>query len=1061
LWFLDQLEPHNPVYNVTSAYKLQGPLDIAVLSQSLSEIVRRHGVLRTNFFLVEGKPVQRIAPSQPAALRVVDLRHLPPSECESEVRRLAKEEARRPFDLERDPLLRSTILRTSSENHVWLLTAHHIVVDGWSLGILFRELSLLYEAFCKSEPAMLDDLPIQYADFAHWQRQWLQGDILETQLAYWKTQLENVATLQLPTDRPRPASQSYRGGRYSIEFSRKLAEGLEALSWQEGATLFMVLSAAFQTLLYRYTGQNDIAVGFPIANRNRAEIEGLIGFFANTLVLRSDLSGNPSFRELLSCVRQTSLEAYDHQELPFEKLVEEMRPERSLSSSPLFQVMFALQNAPRSSLNLRGVTADRLEVENETSKFDLLLNVWQEPQSLRATFQYNVDLFDAGTIERMARHFETLLAGVVADPGCRLSDLPLLTPAERSQLLEAWNESSENLPRDKFVPDWVQEQAADHPELVAVEFGSERLTYGDLNRRAARLARRLRDLAVAPGMTVGICMNRSLEMMIGILAILKAGAAYVPLDPAYPRERLSLMLRDARVSVLLTQAPLSHEFAGICARVLCLDGNWDEGRKYREEEFSSPVTGEDLAYLIYTSGSTGMPKAVAMNHRSLSNLIAWQIKNFASSVPAKTLQFASLSFDVSFQEIFSTWCSGGTLVLVPDDVRRDPATLLRFLREQSIERLFLPYVALQQLGEAAGKETVLPRALREIITAGEPLQITPAIVNFFTNLKDCTLQNQYGPSESHVVTAHALTGAADTWPALPAVGRPIANVHVFILDNSIHPVPVGVPGELHIGGVGLARGYFDRPDLTAEKFIPHPFTTEPGARLYKTGDRARYLPDGNIQLLGRLDDQAKIRGFRIESGEIESALSQHPEVRNSVVRVHEDRPGEKRLIAYVVSANQRAITSTALRSFLKQKLPDHMIPSAFVFLDNFPLTPSGKIDRRALAAPNQRRPELDQAYAAPRSPAEELTAGIWAGLLKLDAVGIHDNFFDLGGHSLLATQLVSRIRDRFQLELPVRAVFEHPTVALMCDYMAALRLVNSGDRQAIEEDVPAAEETRI
>ncbi len=1044
LWFLDQLEPNSSAYNVPTAQRLKGPLDIRALEQSLNEIVRRHQVLRTTFSTADGLPVQRIAASLELSLSLIDLSHLPESEVEAEVRRLANRELQQAFDLERGPLLRSILLRLGSEDHVWLLTVHHIAFDGWSLGVLFRELSVLYEAFSNGKPSPLEELPIQYSDFAQWQREWLQGEVLDAQLSYWKKRLENLQTLPLPTDRARPTVQRYRGASQSIVLSGELTEGLKTLSRQQDVTLFMTLLAAFQTMLYRYTGQDDIVVGSPIANRNRAEIEGVIGFFVNTLVFRNDFSNNPTFRELLARVRESSLEAYEHQDLPFEKLVEEIQPERNLSTSPLFQVMFVFQNAPRWSLTLPGVSLVPLKVDSETAKFDMLLSMSEHHQSLRATLQYNTDLFDGATITRLLAHLETLLNSLVEDPACRISDLPLLPTAERHQLLSEWNDTAAALPEADSVHELFEKQVTNTPEMIAVAFGAEQLTYRQLNQRADQLAHRLRKFGVRSGISVGICMNRSVEMMVALLATLKAGGAYVPLDPTYPKDRLSFMLNDARVSVLLTQDRLVKDLPENRARTICLDRDWQDTGAEREENFDSGMPRQDLAYLIYTSGSTGRPKAVAMSHRALCNLIAWQIRNFTQWNPAKTLQFASLSFDVSFQEIFSTWCSGGTLLLISEEVRWDAPRLLRFLKEEAIERLFLPRVALQQLAEATLTEGTIPTHLREVITAGEQLQITREIAHLFDKLKDCTLQNQYGPSESHVVTTYILTGSSVSWPALPAIGRPIANTNIFILDGYLNPVPTGVSGELYIGGVGLASGYFNRPDLTAEKFVPHPFSTDAGARFYRTGDLARYLPGGNIEFLGRIDDQVKIRGFRIELGEIETILAHHPSVKESVVVVRQDIPGDRRLVAYVVANEPSAASTSELRRFLKEKLPEYMIPSVFLFLEALPVTVNGKVDRRALPTPPQNRPELDESFSVPRSESEEILAGMWAEVLKLDSVGTHDNFFDLGGHSLLATQVMSRVRELFQVELPLRCLFERPTVAGLAQHVEEVRREERG-----------------
>ena len=1049
LWFLDQLQPKSAFYNIPIALRLSGQLNVAALEKSLNEIIRRHEVLRTNFTKVSGQPVQVIASTLKLKLLQVDLQNLPFREREIEAQRLATTEAVRPFDLEREPLVRATLLQLGSAEYIFLLTAHHIIFDGWSVGVLVRELAALYEAFSTGKPKVLPELPVQYADFAVWQRHWLTGEILETQLNYWKQQLKSApALLELPTDRPRPAIQTNRGAHQYVALPVELSEALANLSRRTGVTLFMTLYAAFGTLLYRYTGSSDIVVGTPVANRNRQEIEGLIGFFVNTLVLRTDLSGNPSFDQLLRRVREVTLGAYAHQDLPFEELVEALKPTRSLSHTPLFQVMFALQNAPMPSMELPDLTVSSFSVETPTAKFDLTLSMENTTSGLIGEWEYNSDLFDAATIARMARHFQTLLEGIVANPKQLVSELPLLTEAERQQLLVEWNNTTKEYPQDKCIHQLFEAQVERSPSSVAVVFEGEQLTYLQLNAKANQLAHHLQSLGVEPDVPVGICVERSIEMVVGILGILKAGGAYVPLDRSYPQERIAFMLENAQVRVLLTQRQLIESLPLHQASLICLDTDWEVIARQSEENPAIGVTPDNLAYVIYTSGSTGKPKGVTMSHHSLSNLIQWQVENSTASIGTKTLQFSPISFDVSFQEIFSTWCAGGTLVLILEEIRRDPVQLLRFLASEEIARMFLPFVALQQLAEVADGHEAVPTSLREVITAGEQLKITRQIANWFSKLKNCTLYNQYGPSESHVVTAFTLTDSPSYWPALPPIGRPIANTQIHILDAQLQPVPIGVPGELYIGGIALAVCYLNRPDLTDQRFISNPFTNKPRERLYKTGDKARYLPSGNIEFLGRIDYQVKIRGFRIELGEVEAMLAQHPQVQEAVVICREDIPGNKYLAAYLV-AKVEALSSASpptiseLRSFLKAKLPDYMVPGAFVFLEAMPLTPNGKVDRRALPAPDSSRRELEDKFVAPSTPTEEIVAAIWAEVLGLQQVGINDNFFELGGHSLLATQIISRIREAFFIELPLRHLFEAPTIASLSHSIETAQLAGS------------------
>jgi len=786
----------------------------------------------------------------------------------------------------------------------------------------------------------------------------------------------------------------------------------------------------------------------------------VVGYFVNPVVLRANLAGDPTFAAFLERMHQTVLTAFEHGDYPFPLLVERLQPTRDPSrSSPLFQVVFSWQKTTRlvvsqnmtsfalgeagRRLELGELLLESLALEQRVAPFDLLLLMAEAGGELVAAVEYNTDLFDAATIQRLLGHFQTLLEGIVADPDQRISTLPLLTEAERRQLLVEWNDTTTYYPKDRCVHQWFESQIERMLDAVAVAFEGEHLTYRELNRRANQLAHRLRKLGVGPEVLVGICMERSLEMVIGVLGILKAGGAYLPLDPAYPQERLAFMLEDAGVPVLLTQSHLlerlevkrktqnvkrsTQQYA--IRNTLCLDADWETIAQESAENPTSGVTAENLAYVIYTSGSTGTPKGVAMRHRPLYNLLSWQLRNWTLPNGARTLQFAPLSFDVSFQEIFSTWCSGGTLVLISEEMRRDVARLLRFLTDEKIERLFLPFVALQYLAEATDGQAVSPTTLSEVITAGEQLQITRSIASLFGTLEGCTLHNQYGPSESHVVTAFTLTGSPSDWSALPPIGRPIDNTQIHLLDKHLQLVPIGVPGELYIGGDSLARGYLHRPGLTAERFLPDPFSEEPGARLYKTGDLARYLPDGNIEFLGRADHQVKIRGFRVELGEIEAVLGGHPALREVVVLAREDGSGSKRLVAYVIPAQKPVPTVSELRNFLREKLPEYMVPSAFVMLETLPLTPSGKVDRRALPTPDGARPELEGAFVAPRTPVEKELAGIWTQVLDVERVSIYDNFFDLGGHSLLATQVISRVRTTYQVDLPLRRLFEMPTVA--------------------------------
>ena len=1029
LWFFDQLEPGLSAYNIPAAVRFQGPLNLAALERSLNEIVKRHESLRTTFGKVDGRPTQVIAPTLTIKLPVVDLRKLPASEQEAEVRRLVTAEAQRAFDLSQGPLIRCTVLRLGDEEHVGLLTMHHIISDGWSTGILVREVATLYVAFCAGGSSPLPALPIQYADFAHWQRQWLQGEVLETQIAYWKKQLANApALIDLPTDHPRPAVQTFRGAHQSLVLPKHLQEGFKTLSRQEGVTLFMTLLAAFKVLLYRYTSQDDLIVGTPIANRNRLETEGLIGFFVNALVLRTDLSGNPSFRELLRRVREVCLGAYGHQDLPFDRLVEELHVKRDLSRNPLFQVMFVMHNAPLRTVELPGLTLSPVEGDSETAHFDLTLQIMDTEQGLTAAFVYNTDLFEAGTIARMLGNFQTLLEAMVADPEQRLSDLPLLTEAERQQLLVEWNSTKTDCPRDVCIHQLFEAQAERTPDVVAVVFEAEQLTYAELNRRANQLAHHLRALGVGPEVLVAICLERSLEMVIGLLGILKAGGAYVPLDPAYPKERLAFMLKDAQVPVLLTQERLVAGLPEHDTKVICLDSDWETIARENGENPGVSTLPENLAYVIYTSGSTGQPKGVLVSHHSIAGHCRNAQRYYELDSRDVVLQFASLSFDVSLEEILPTLIVGARLVIMGTNFWH-PAEFHRKISEFGLTVLNLPTAYWQELArEWAGVTELVPNIRPRLFIVGGDTML-PNVLKLWqrTPVSSIRLLNAYGPTET-TITATAFEVAPrpnenTTYQRVP-IGRPFANRAIYILDRHDNPVPIGVPGHLHIGGEGLARGYLNQPELTAERFILDPFRTEPGARMYKTGDLARYRPDGNIEFLGRADDQVKIRGFRIELGEIETVLGQHPAVREAVVLAREDAPGEKRLVAYVVADS----SADELRCFLKDKLPEYMVPAVVVLLEALPVTPNGKVDRRALPAPDRSRPDLEKAFVAPRDDIELQLARIWEEVLGVRPVGVRDNFFELGGHSLLAVRLFSLIEKRLGKKLPLTTVFQGATV---------------------------------
>jgi amino acid adenylation domain-containing protein len=1040
LWFLDQLVPHSPFYNIPAAVQLTGCLDIKALRYTFAEIVRRHEVLRTTFATVGRETVQVIAPAVAIELPVVDLRALTTAEQETESRRLAIEEARRPFDLSRGPLLRVALLCLDASRFVVLLTMHHIVSDGWSVGVLVQEVAALYEAFSRGQPSPLPDLPVQYADFAVWQRKWLQGEVLERQIAYWKGRLYNLPLLELPADRPRPPVQTYRGTRQSFVLPRPLAEALQTVSQREGVTLFMTLLAAFKALLHRYTGQEDIVVGTPIANRNRDEIEGLIGFFVNTLVLRTELSDSLTFRELLGRVREVTLGAYAHQDLPFEMLVDELKPARDLSRSPLFQVMFIHQNAPM-TMKVPGLTLDLLVADNGAAQFDLTLSMEECEQGLAGTLAYSTDLFDAATISRLIGHFRVLLESAVADPGQRLSDLALLTDAERRQLLVEWNDTRTEYPQEQCLHEPFEAQVKQTPDAVAVVFEDHHLTYRQLNRRANQLAHYLQEMGVEPETLVSICLERSSEMMVGLLGILKAGGAYLPLDPMYPQERLAFMLEDSRSPVLLTQSQLLDKLLRHQARAICLDA---DGAAIARMPYTAPtrvVTADNLAYTIYTSGSTGRPKGVQIPHHAVVNFLHSMRQKLDLREMDVVLSVTTLSFDIAGLELFLPLVVGGRVELASRAVAADGAQLMKELSTSGATamqatpatwRLLLGagWQAGERLKALCGGERMSRGLADQLLTQG------------------IVLWNLYGPTETTIWSSAYKVEAVD---GPVSIGRPIDNTQICLLDSHLQPVPVGVPGELYIGGDGLARGYLNHPDLTSERFIPNPYPLlsmeggqRRGQRLYRTGDLARYLPDGNIEFLGRIDHQVKVRGFRIELGEIEAMLSQHPQVRETVVVAREDGAGpaltalgvDKRLVAYVVASDGCDPTVNEMRRFLQEKLPDYMIPSVFVMLAALPLTPNGKVDRRALPAPDQSRPSLEQVYIAPASEAERAIAAVWRDVLQVERVGVHDNFFDLGGHSLLMVQAHRQLMTKLGVEFPMADLFKHTTIAALARHLS-------------------------
>ena len=1014
MWFLYQMDSQNPAYNECPAIRLTGNLNIDILEQSLNAIIQRHEILRTTFPMVEGKPIQKIAPFLKVNLLKVELKDLPIEKVEE----IVAQELQKPFDLTQSPLLRFTLFDLGYEDYILVPVIHHIIIDGWSKGILFKELSSFYQALLSNSTASLPKLPIQYADFAVWQRQWLQGEVLANQLNYWKKQLAAAPPLlELPTDKPRPPIPSFRGSSICFKIDSDVTEKLKSLSQKSGVTLFMTLLATLNTLLFRYSSQKDILVGTPTANRNRQEIEPLIGFFVNTLVMRNSLEGNLSFSELLQQVRNVVLESYANQDVPFEQVVDGLQIERSLSYNPLFQVMFALQNTPLTALDIPGLRVKSMAVENVRVKFDLTL-ILEEIETDQGTYlegywEYNGDLYTAERITRLMGHFQTLLKGIVKNPQQKVGELPLLTDPEKQQILVEWNQTQVPYRDHQCIHQLFEEQVAKNPDAVAVIYEQECLTYQQLNQKANQLAHYLQSLGIKTEELVGVCVERSPLIIIGILGILKAGAAYLPLDPSYPPNRLIYMVEDSGVSVVLTQEKLANTLQLENLQKVYLDQDWPIISQQSSDPPVSETQAKNLAYVIYTSGSTGKPKGVLLAHKGVCNLATQQRKIFNIKAQSRVLQFASFSFDASVWEIFMALGSGATLVMGDSDSLLPGENLLNLLKKQKITIATLPPSAL-----AVMPTDELPD-LQSLIVAGESSS-ADLLKKWCQNRH---VFNAYGPTESTVCTTIALIKDPQE---KPPIGKPLGNFQVYILDPCLNPVPIGINGELYIGGEGLAKGYLGQPELTNSKFISNPFNDDPASRLYKTGDIVRYLADGNIDFMGRIDHQIKIRGFRIELGEIETVLSQHPQVQEGIVIAREDELGVKRLSAYVIPVTQQ-LTRQELRQFLQDKLPNYMVPAFLMLLDSFPLTPNGKVDRRALPIPEIDLHELEN-YIAPSTDTETILAQIWQSVLGRERISIHDNFFELGGDSIIGIQIVAKA-NQAGLGITPKQLFSHQTIA--------------------------------
>lgn len=1015
LWFIDQLQPGNTAYNIFNASRIRGSLNVPIMERVINELIQRHEVLRTTLKSVDGLPVQVIAPELKITLEPVSLEHLPEAERYGEMMRLTTEEFARPFDLEKGPLVRVGLLRLDPDDFVLQVNMHHAITDRWSFAVFEKELAVLYQAFATGHPSPLPELPIQFADYAVWQRERMNGDEYKKDLEYWRAKLAGAPfVLDFPTDFPRPPIQNFRGARVYVSYPRSLLDGLKELSRREGVTMFMTLMAAYKTLIYRYTNQSDLLISTPIGTRLRPETENVVGYLLNLLTIRTDLSGNPTFRELLKREQDACVGAFAHQEVPFGKLVQELKPAQDPSRNPIAQVAFLYLDFPEATaMQFLGLTATHIDIDNGASRFDITLAMTETPEGFTTSIEYIRDIFEHGRMERMAKHLEVLLAGIIANPDATLSDLPVLTREEQQQLLEQWNDTAHQFPSTLLVHQLFEQQAALRPDATALLFEDKTLTFSEINSRANRLARHLIGRGLEPQARVGVMLPRTPEVLVALLAIFKAGGCYLPLDPEYPAERRAFMLEDAGASLVITEDFLrAEQFA-----------------QQSTENLDSEVRPEQLAYIIYTSGSTGRPKGVAVEHRQLLHTMQ-SAQEVLKLMEADCLpSIASFSFDISLLELLCAPLAGGRCLLVSTHGALEATVTSRVLQEATVlhavpglMRRFVSFVK-----EHAPSETY-PQ-LRQLLVGGEA--VAPDLVAEMQEVwGSADVRILYGPTEATIICASYEVNRRETLNH-QMIGRPLPNTLLRILDGKGKLVPIGVDGEICIGGAGVARGYWRSADLTAEKFVSDPYSATDAARIYRTGDRGRYLPDGNIEFTGRMDEQVKVRGFRIELGEIESVLTEHESVTEAIVIALEEKGSEKRLVAYVVTAPNTSRNVSDLRSHLKSRLPDYMIPSVFIYLDALPLTSHGKIDRRALPAPDAERPALAEAFIAPRTPAEKNLASIWTKLLGINRIGINDDYFELGGDSLLATQLASQVRSVFEVELPLVELFRHPTLAEM------------------------------
>ncbi len=1033
LWFLDQFSPGSCAYNVPRVFRLTGALDTAALQHAVDALVERHEILRTVFKMSQAGPVQVVQAPRAVPLTTFDLTAVPHTEQQSKVDETVMNVVRHPFNLASDLMLRATLIPLAEDEHVLVVMSHHIASDGWSKGVMFRELAAFYNGAVAKATVALPALSIQYSDFAAWQKQWVKGVRLQRQQAYWKKQLEGApALLELPTDFPRPAMQGFEGTTEGGLFQGNLLADLKALSQREGVTLFMTLFASFQVMLARYSGQEDIVVGTPIAGRGRSELEPLIGDFVNMLAMRTDLSGSPSFRELLQRVKKVALDAFDNQDLPFENLVEELEHGRDMSRAPVFQTIFILENAPPAPPAMQNLKVEILDFDTPTAKSDLILILAQDAAGLKVKLEYRTDLFSKTTIYRFLAQYRTLLESIVADPAQPMTKLAIWAPEEQKQLA-AWNQTAhEKL--DRCLHHLFEEQVVRTPSAIAIEFQDRKLTYREFNERANQLAHCLISLGVKPDSRVGVCVHRSPEMLIALLGIMKAGGAYVPIDPAYPRDRMEFMLQDGGAEVLVTEASLLETVATHGAKTFCFDRDAAELAKQSTENPQRKVTAANLCYVIFTSGSAGRPKGVQLEHRNVANFVGYVKRTLQVGQDDAYLGVASMSFDASVLDFYLPLSVGAKFVIVDADATRDPSALAQAMSRTGVTVMHATPSTWRSLVDSGWKGN----SSFKLLSGGEALSWDLAK----ELLPRCAaLWNLYGPTETAVYSAVHKVNASD---GTVLVGRPIDNTKIYILDILQQHTPIGVPGEICIAGAGVARGYLDRPELTAERFVCDPFVGG-DARMYRTGDLGRFRPDGIIQCLGRLDHQVKLRGFRIELGEIESVLMQFPGVRQAVADVKAGNSGDKRLVGYLVLEAGTEPSLAEMRTFLKTKLPEYMVPATFMLLEKLPVSPNGKLNRKALPLPDDARPELAREFVPPSTPVEQAVAEIFSEVLEVRTVGLHDDFFELGGHSLLAARVVTRLRDRFQIEMTPRFLFESPSVQGMASRISELLVAGTDD----------------